>query len=62
MQPETDFTVHFYFVPSTEYANQLQSFINKSIDSYTGDFKPPFVYFQGCNQYLILEGLRKRHR
>ena len=61
MQRETDFCIDFKFTPSIEYANQLQSFSDEIIASYTGAFKPPYVDFRGGVTCMRLEKLRRKY-
>ena len=60
MQPKTDFHIRFEFNPSPEYKNQLQAFIDKTVDSYTGDYLPPDVWFRDCSD--ILSTLRNEYK
>ena len=62
MLPETDFELSFYVWFSVEYGNQLQAFIDETIDSYTGDYLPPVVEFRYSLRGYDLEGLRNDYR
>ena len=61
MQPETEFYLYFDLYPSLEYRNQLESFVDEMIDSYTGNFKPPYIHIPGCVNCIRLEKLRRKY-
>ena len=53
MQRKTDFRLAFFDTGlSIKYKQQLQSFINETADSYTGDYLPPDIWFPGCDTRL----------
>ena len=45
MQPETEFWLKFQAGLSIEYTKKLQNFIDETIESYTGEYLPPFIWF-----------------
>ena len=62
MQPKTDFLLDFEFEfgISTEYQKQLQNVSNEIVESYSGDYLPPDLSFEGGD--IRLNNLRINYK
>ena len=60
MQPKTCFYLIFTDL-STEYKKQLQTFIDETIESYTGENFPPYVLFPNSLRDDQLSYFRDRY-
>ena len=65
MQPYTDFDLDFElpdFHPSDECYFHLQAFMDASIESYSGAYPPPLIFFNGCHGFEELLDLRDDYK